>query len=107
MYNWRIKQLLELHEQDPEDDFVLFAIAQEYHKVDDLDKSVEMFEKLRLKNPQYIGLYYHLAAVYQKLEEPAKAENIYKIGIALAQELSEHHALAELKNAYTNHQLEL
>ena len=35
MDNWRVKQLEEMIAQDPKDEFVLFALAQEYGKTGD------------------------------------------------------------------------
>ncbi len=97
----RIKQLELFHQEDPNDPFVIYALATE-HLVSNKSKSRELFDLLLKDHPDYIGTYYHAAALYAELGEKEKAENIYKEGISKAEKLKDHHALKELKSAYQN-----
>ena len=73
MDNWRVKQLEELIAQDPNDEFVLFALAQECGKAQDYAKAIAYYNRLRGINPDYVGLYYHLAASYIKAGQTDEA----------------------------------
>ncbi len=107
MDNWRINHLFSLLKEDPKDEFVHFAIAQEYNKNEAYDKAIEYYEKLKELNQQYVGLYYHLAATYAEIEEEEKALKTYEEGIIIANALKDLHALSELKNAKLNYEMEL
>jgi len=107
MDNWRLDHLKSLHTEDPEDDFVLYALAQEYNKMGDLERSLSHYLLLKEKSPDYVGLYYHLAALYLELEESEKALDIYNVGITVANKLKDQHALSELMNAKTNLEMDL
>lgn len=107
MENWRIDRLLKLEQEDPTDDFVIYAIGQEYLKSDDFARAIIYFEKLKKQNPEYVGLYYHLAAAYSEMGEISVAVQAYEEGIIIAQNLNDLHSLAELQNAKLNLELEL
>lgn len=107
MENWRVKKLEEMIAQDPKDEFVLFALAQECGKTKDYTKAIEYYNRLQNINPDYVGLYYHLAATYILTEDSDQALHTYNKGIETAQKLNDQHALAELKNAKLNFELEL
>ena len=107
MDNWRINKLETMIQQDPKNEFVMFALAQEHKKMGFLEKSVKWYNQLKTVNPDYVGLYYHLAAVYAELDEEANAVETYNTGIEIAQKLNDQHALSELQNAKLNYELEL
>ena len=107
MGNWRLNQLLNLYKDDPKDEFVLFALAQEYQKMGETSTAINFFLNLKTQNPNYVGLYYHLAKIYVSLDEVAKATKIYSEGMDVAQRIGDLHALGELKNAKLNFELEL
>ena len=107
MHMNRIERLEKIIVDNPNDTFALFALAKEYEKLNDLRKSIQLFEKLLLVDKMYIGAYYHLGKIYEQLEEINKALNIYESGILIAQELKDFHALSELKNAKVNLEIEM
>lgn len=95
----RLKQLLSFLREDPEDPFTLFAIALEYRHVEDA-KSRKYFEKLLDEHPDYLGTYYHAAALYIDVGENGLAERVYKNGLTLAKNLGDLKTYKELKSAY-------
>ena len=103
----RLDQLKALLSESPGDDFILFAIAKEHQKHDELSLAREAYEGLKEKNPEYVGLYYHLGKVLEDLELPDEAMKIYNEGITVAKKLSDFHALKELMNVRTNLEMEL
>ena len=76
-------------------------------QLNDLPNAVQLFEKLLVIDKKYVGAYYHLAKVYEQLDEIKKALNIYEAGILVAQDLNNLHALSELKNAKMNLEIEM
>ena len=101
----RIKQLELFHQEDPNDPFVIYALAIEHLPLNK-SKSRELFDLLLSNHPKYIGTYYHAAALYTELGDLQKAEQIYEQGISMAESINEQHALKELKSAYLNFQFE-
>ena len=107
MHTIRIQRLESIIVDNPNDTFALFALAKEYEKENEWNKSVQLFERLLVVDEKYIGAYYHLAKVYEQLDEIKKALNIYEEGITIARELNDMHSLSELKNAKMNLEIEM
>ena len=101
----RIAQLQKFRKDSPNDPFILYALATEY-KEEAPQEAKKHFDELVEKHEEYIGTYYHAAALYAEYFDREQADEIYQKGIALAQKNGEHHALRELQNAYTNFQFE-
>ena len=99
MENERIKKLHEFLKEDSNDPFTLYALATEYKK-NDLKQALMYFEKLLLEHENYIGTYYHAAALYEQLNEDEKAKTTYQKGMQKARELNNLHAFSELQGAY-------
>lgn len=95
----RLEQLLQFYEEDPNDPFNIYALANEY-KSSDPDKTMGYFEILIEKHPEYIATYYHLAHLYIDIGEDEKAKSTFEKGIEIASINNEALALRELKNAY-------
>lgn len=103
----RIEQLKVLTTEQPENAFALFALAKEYEKIGDFQKSIETFEDLITKQPSYLGAYYHFGKVLESVDLTEKAQKAYESGILVAQQQKDLHALSELKNALQNLLMEL
>lgn len=98
----RLLLLQEMLKEEPDSSFLLFAIAKEYEKLGDIPSAIETFLTLKEKDEGYVGLYYHLAKLYEEIEETAKALVIYKSGMEMAKKNKDQHALSELQNAKMN-----
>lgn len=105
--NTRLTQLFDLLKEQPEDGFLLFAVAKEYENIGDFPKAIEYYEKLRKSDPEYVGLYYHLADQYKEMEDYEKALFIFNEGIKIAQQIKDLHALSELRSAKMNMEMEM
>ena len=103
----RLQQLLNLLEESPEDSFLLFAIAKEYEKIDNLELALSYFQKLINLDPNYVGTYYHLGKLYEQLEKVSLALSIYEQGIVIAKSLKDQHALSELMGVKMNLELDM
>lgn len=86
--------------ENPADSFLQHALALEYIKVDDLRSAQHVFEALLRTNPDYVGSYYHLAKVFERLGEEPEAIKVYELGMEVAERLGDKHAYGELKSAY-------
>ncbi len=103
----RMKQLLAFEEKDPKDPFIQFAIAKEYEKSDQKYDALAKYLSLYEEHPDYIGLYYHLAKLYEELNEKEKAINVYQQGLDLAKRIKDFHAASELNNAKMNLEMDI
>ena len=101
MKNERLKKLLEYLEEEPNDPFLLYAVANEYRNSDYL-KAKEFYDLLLSDHQDYLATYYHAASLYLELDRSSEAEGIFQKGIKLAEQQNDQLALRELKNAYQN-----
>ena len=97
----RLEELLKFLEKEPDDPFLLYAIATEYGEVNP-EKAASYYNVLLDKHPEYSATYYHAAALFAEMGEIDKAKKTYEIGIQICEKQKEVKALAELKNAYQN-----
>jgi len=95
----RLQQLLNFLENSPGDAFISFAIAKEYEGLGELDKSLAAYEALVKSKPDYVGTYYHLGKLYEKLEKYEAAETTFTTGITVARAAGDKHAAGELQGA--------
>lgn len=93
--------------EDHKDSFSKFALALELLKIDQIDKAKALFENICASEPNYVGVYYHLAKLYTELNENKKALLTYKKGIEVAISVNNAHAKGELEGALLMLELEL
>jgi tetratricopeptide (TPR) repeat protein len=98
----RLEQLQKYLAEQPNDAFLLFAIAKEYEGLGDKKWALHYYLTLHETTPQYVGLYYHLGKLYEKLEQPDKALETYKTGMVVAKKEKDMHAFSELAAAKMN-----
>ncbi len=98
----RLTLLQEMLKEDPVNSFLLFALAKEQEKIGQIELAIQTFLALKEKDKEYVGLYYHLAKLYEQIEEKDQALTTYIAGIGIAKSLKDQHALAELQNAKLN-----
>jgi Tfp pilus assembly protein PilF len=84
---------------EPDDSFLTYALALEYAKAYELNKAIEIIEKLLNKDENYLGAYYQLAKFYEETLQTDKAIAAYKRGIVIAQKQNNKKAVSELNQA--------
>lgn len=99
MANERLEQLQQLLKDSPGDDFLTFAIAKEHEKHGREKEALQWYLKLREESPAYVGTYYHLGKLYERLGQPEDAFRTYQDGMKTAQQAGDQHALSELAGA--------
>jgi len=102
MQTTRLAKLLEFLATDPNDPFVLYALATEYNSSNEQEKAFEYYNKLINEHPTYVGTYYHLGKLYEKTQQPENAIDIYKRGMQVARSKNDNHAFSELQGAYNS-----
>lgn len=95
----RIATLQAFLQDDPDDPFTRFALAQEYAKRGDAEEALAYYEGLVREHPDYVGTYYHLGALYRTLGRDDDALATYRAGIDAAIAAGDAHARAELQGA--------
>ena len=95
----RLQQLKTYLDESPDDAFLLFALAKEYESVPDTPEALNYYIRLETVHPNYVGMYYHLGKLYEKIHEPEKAVATYEKGMSVAKRENDRHAYSELQTA--------
>lgn len=95
----RIVALLEFLQDDPRDPFLRFALATEYLKRGNDGEALSLFGQLVEDRPDYVGTYYHLGKLYDRMGRPEDARQTYQRGIAECVRQSDRHSESELRAA--------
>lgn len=96
----RIAKIKEFLVANPADNFLRHALALEYMKLGEDAAARELFEAILTESPDYVGSYYHLAKLLEKMEEREQAIQWYEKGMAAAKQAGDNHAYSELQAAY-------
>jgi len=96
----RLEKLLEFLKNEPDDEFLLYALATEYLRLNQTDNALSYYEKLVNEHPAYVGTYYHLGKLYEALNRKEDAVSTYENGMNAAREARDNHAYAELQSVY-------
>jgi Tfp pilus assembly protein PilF len=95
----RILKLQSFLETTPDDSFLKHALALEYVKEGNDAAARILFEELLNADPQYIGSYYHLGKLLERVDEQAAAIDCYRKGLQLSKMADDEHAYNELNAA--------
>ena len=95
----RIEKLLEFMRTSDKDSFLQHALALEYIKVGKEEEARKLFNEILLREPSYVGSYYHLGKLYERTGDNKKAIRIYGRGIEEATKAGDNHSLNELRAA--------
>jgi tetratricopeptide (TPR) repeat protein len=96
----RLDKLLEFIKSEPNDEFLKYALATEYLRLNQVDNSLQYYEDLVNNHPQYSGTYYHLGKLYEALDRKDDAIKIYEKGMEITKTKRDNHAFSELQTVY-------
>jgi Tfp pilus assembly protein PilF len=96
----RIERIKEMLKENPNDSFLQHALALEFIKIGNDVGAKNLFESLLEKEPGYVGSYYHLAKLLERIGETDNAIRIYENGMEEAKKAGDNHSLSELRSAY-------
>jgi Tfp pilus assembly protein PilF len=95
----RIEKIIEMMEVSGKDSFLQHALSLEYIKVGLFEQALVNFVELLEREPNYVGSYYHLGKLYEKLNQPEKAVSVYERGMEEAKKVKDQHSYNELQAA--------
>ena len=95
----RINKLKTFLLEQPNDSFLQHALALEYIKVGNDEEARNLFNQLLLREPTYVGSYYHLGKLLERVGDPGKAKRIYARGMDEAKRAGDQHSYNELQGA--------
>jgi predicted Zn-dependent protease len=95
----RIAILRSYIERDPTDMFTRHALAMELVKIGDDLEAQHVMDEIIAIDEFYVGTYYHLGKLCERIVDRLKAEAVYTKGIVLAEQVKDSTSLRELKAA--------
>ena len=95
----RIEKLLEYMKTADKDSFLQHALALEYIKIGEDEAARNIFNELLLREPTYVGSYYHLGKLLERVGDFDKAIRIYRRGMEEARRAGDNHSYNELQGA--------
>ena len=96
----RIEKIKLMLIENPDDSFLQHALALEYIKLGNDSEAKLLFENVLKKEPSYIGSYYHLAKLLERIGDTAEAIKVYETGMEEAKKAGDNHSLSELRSAF-------
>ena len=94
----RLEKLLEFLKNEPNDEFLKYALATEYLRLNDTGNALLYYEDLVTNHADYVGTYYHLGKLLERKKEKKEAEETYREGLRRTFG-KEQHTYAELQQA--------
>jgi predicted Zn-dependent protease len=95
----RIAILRSYIERDPTDMFTRHALAMELVKIGDDLEAQHVMDEIIAIDEFYVGTYYHLGKLCERIGDRLKAEAVYTKGVVLAEQVKDSTSLRELKAA--------
>ena len=96
----RIEKLKEYLKANDKDSFLQHALALEYIKIGNEEDAKNLFNEILRREPTYIGSYYHLGKLLERIGNTEKAIKIYERGMQEAKKAGDNHSYNELQGAY-------
>ena len=96
----RIDKIKQMMAESPADSFLQHALALEYIKLGKEADARKLFETILEREPAYVGSYYHLAKLLERVGETDAAMKIYEKGMEETKKVGDNHAYGELRSAY-------
>ena len=95
----RLTFMEEMLDTNPNDPFLLYAIAIEYQNKGDIKKTASIFTQLVKEHPDYLPTYYQLGKILESKGKNDKAIALYTKGKALAEKQNDQKTVGELSEA--------
>ncbi len=95
----RMRQLQQMLQRQPDDPFLLYGIAMEHKKANDLPAALAWLERVTQKDPNYCYAYYQRGLVHESQGDTDAARRAYREGIAASERAGDAHAKGEIEAA--------
>lgn len=94
----QIQKLLDLEPNDP---FMLYAMAQDYAKTNEHEQAVEFYKKTIEADADYSYAYYHMARSLEALDRNEDAAKILDEGLEAAKRSNDAKGISEISQYRT------
>jgi len=94
----QIQKLLTLEPNDP---FMLYALAIDHAKEGEHESAVEFFNKTIAADPDYVYAYYHQARSFESLDRTEKAKSTLDTGLEAAKRVNDAKGISEITSYRT------
>ena len=95
----KIDQLKEFLKATPNDSFLQHALALEFIKMGNDEEAKLLFENILLNEPAYVGSYYHVGKLLERINDNQAAIIVYQTGMKEAKLAKDNHSYNELQGA--------
>jgi tetratricopeptide (TPR) repeat protein len=93
----RLQALKSILEQNPEDGFARYGLAQAYASQGDHETAVSEYRRLIENNPNYAAAYFHAGQSLEQLGRTEDARAMYQRGIEVTTRIGDTHTRSELQ----------
>jgi Tfp pilus assembly protein PilF len=103
----RITRILEMLKLEEHDSFLQHALALEYIKIGNDEEAKKLFDNILSREPTYIGSYYHLGKLLERIGKSEEAMLTFQKGMEIAKAANDSRTYNELQAAYEDAKDEL
>jgi tetratricopeptide (TPR) repeat protein len=93
----RLDKLLKMLDAEPNDAFVLYAIAQEHTSAERHAQAIEFYDRCLAADRSYLYAFYHKAVSQKELGDIAGAQGTLALGLKAAREARDAKAQSEMQ----------
>ena len=93
----RKEKLLEMLADAPEDLFLRYGLALEYHKEASHEESLQLLAELKAHDPPYVPAFFMAAQQLAQLGRISEAQTAAREGIGVAESQQDLHAAGEMR----------
>lgn len=93
----RVTKLRALLEKEPNDGFLLYALAQEYAKLGRTDEAVAHYDRAAEVDPKECYAFFHKAKVLEEARRVPEAAAALRAGLARARAVGDRKAASEIE----------
>jgi Flp pilus assembly protein TadD len=94
-----MNKLRAMLEQQPDDPFLLYALAMEHKKAGEASAAIEHFRRVIQLDPGYCYAYHQIGLIHENAGDTASAKSAYQEGIDAAIRKGDAHAREEIEAA--------
>ena len=91
-----VQQIESLLADNPDDTFLLYALAMELDNAGEHDRSLLIFEQLKQQDPPYVPAFFMAAQQLVRLNRTSEAKPVLTQGIEQAKQQNDLHAAGEM-----------
>jgi predicted Zn-dependent protease len=92
----RRQRLLQMLQENPQDTFLLYAMAMEERAAGDEHTALTQLDRVLAVDSQYVAAYFQKGQILAGLARPVEARQVLQEGISVAGRVGDSHAAAEM-----------